>query len=363
MNNSYNRALPPELHSYPHPPVPQYQQIKKRSRCSRICCPCLARRKQNRRFFDEPYRPFVVPDEYFHRLEHMKSNGAAPMNTCCHHTMHHPVEQQTQTEIIVPQKSIEDITEVPFLGRRRSSVRFEDENQTAKASNEPTVVEKKMESIPIIKEEEEIQVTPLPDNPLERNVSFRNNEDDLWTTVTINAEQCVLVQSSHFNRLSLENSSHIDTSAGNIDNGVTAIQINNKTIEPILSEPVEVPIAPPPGLPPARVKHHRPTRIHHKTLPPPPPLPPPSRTLTTTSDDDCDLRNIKPVEEINAIVTDKYNYNSLSQALKSNVERLKSTFVLAQEKQSHYDRPKNIRTQIAQRSLQNFNVKDHSSDC
>ncbi|CAF0869297.1 unnamed protein product [Adineta ricciae] len=341
-----------ELYPYYHPSIPQYRQIKKRSCFQRLCCPCFRRRRRQRSFHEVYRPPYVIPDEYFHRLNHLRQNGSVSPNRCHHHSMRHPVEQQTQTDPSYQPKSIEPANQTPFVGRRRSSVRFEDETP-------PT-------PIPIIKEKVERKPEPVAENDLQRNVSFRNNEDDLWTTVTIDTKQSVPIQSSHFNRLSLENLSRINTSISNNDNGVTAIQINStpctesKQVEP---NEKEIP-APPPLLLPSlsattcsirnRQKPQicsKPLRTRYKS----PPVPP-SRTLTTSSEDDTDLRNIKPVEEINRLVADKYNYNDISKALKSNVERLKSTF-LAQENQSHYDKPRHIRSNAIQKT------REHSSDC
>ncbi len=302
------------------------------------------RRRRRERSFHEPYRPFVVPEEYYHRLNNLKQNGIVPTNLCQQHSMHQSVEQQTQTDSILQQKSIDEKSEIPFLGRRRSSVRFEDEISDKKPFSSP-----KIESIPIIKVEEEKSTSPVLENNtnLQRNVSFRNNEDDLWTTITINNEQSAPIQSSHYNRLTLENLSCIDTSIKNSNNGVTAIHVNGSTpIESVSYESIEkeIPSSPPPPPPPppqpqpqpsSKTTRHRPTTTHrHK-----PPPPPPSRSHTNSSEDEIDLPNIKPVEEINTIVANKYNYNDLSKALKSNVERLKNTFIHAQENQSLYDKP------------------------
>jgi hypothetical protein len=239
------------------------------------------------------------------------------------------------------------------LGRRRSSVRFEDEPPLVKPPEETTPAPK-TEPIPIVKnEEKEKTVTPAVENELQRNVSFRNNEDDLWTTITINTERSAPVQSSHFNRLTLENLSYIDTSISNNDNGVTAIHIGSRPIESIEKE-ISPPLPPPlPPQSPCKATRHRPTTHRHK-----PPPPPPSRCHTTTSEDDVDLRHIKPVEEINTIVADKYNYNDLSQALKSNVHRLKNTFINAQENQSISQQRKTHRPTLPQ----NSNLNIHSSD-
>lgn len=199
---------------------------------------------------------------------------------------------------------------------------------------------------------------------LQRNVSFRNNEDDLWTTITINTEQSSPIQSSHYNRLTLENLSTIDTSITNSNNGVTAIRVNSTPEESLSSEKIDAeehssspavvsspPPPPPPPLPqpPAKPIRHRSGINRNK-----PPPPAPSRSHTASSEDETDIRHIKPVEEIHTIVTDKYNYDNLSQALKSNVERLKTTFINAQEKQSIYDRPI---------SSKKSSASPHSSDC
>jgi hypothetical protein len=261
--------------------------------------------------------------------------------------MRQSVEQQTQTDLTPQRRSLDETNPIPFLGRRRSSVRFEDETPPAPQAT----------PIPIVKKEEEKPASPVvlenKNNELQRNVSFRNNEDDLWTTVTINKEQSAPIQSSHYNRLILENLSVIDTSIRNGENGVTAIHINSRPIEPVISEHVEKEIpAPPPPLtsPSLKITRHRSAINRHK-----PPPPPPSRCHTTSSEEETYLRHIKPVEEVNTLVTDKYNYNDLSKALKSNVERLKNTFIHAQEKQTtSYDKPTNIRSKLSE---------NHSSDC
>ncbi|CAF3350402.1 unnamed protein product [Rotaria socialis] len=355
-------TTPSELYPYNYPPIPQYRQIEKRSRFRRICCSCFSRRRRRRRrqpSIQEPYRPFVVPDEYFHRLNNLKQNGAVPPNLCYHHSMHHPVERQTQTDSLSQRKSIDEVNEMPYLPRRRSSVRFEDEIPLAKIVDVSPTTTPKTETIPIAKQDNEEAIAQTSNDNLERNVSFRNNEDDLWTTITVNADPGGLVQSSHFNRLSLENLSIVDTSMANTDNRVTAIQVNNMPMESTSPEPTEIEAVHPPQSS-SKVKSNR-----HKSIPPPPPLPSSmfSRSVTTSSEYDSDFRNIKPVEEIHAIVTDKYNYTNLSQALKSNVERLKTTFIHAQETQSHYDKPKNFRTKLSQKSFQNSNSKHHSSNC
>ena len=346
-----DREVTPELHPYYYPPVPQYRQIKKPSRFQRICCPCRHRRRRSRSFHD-PYQPFVVPEEYLNRLDHLKQNGTVPVNLCHRHSIHHPVEQQTQTDLSPRQLSIDETNDEPFLGRRRSSVRFEDELPLVKVPDKPPT-SPKIESIPVIKKEEET-IIPVPTTDLEQHVSFLNNEDDLWTTITINTEQSVPVQSSHFNRLSLENLSCVATSKPNSDNGITAIHVNSKPSE---SETTEKEISPP-VQPSSKTTRHRSASNRHK-----PPPPPPSRCHTTSSEDDADLRNIKPLEEINAIVADKYNYNELSQALKSNVNRLKNTFIHSQKNESIYDKPKTIRSTSSEQSLQKSNINNHSSDC
>ncbi len=342
-----------ELYPYYYPSIPQYRQIeKKRSLFHRICCPCFRRRRRRRdRSFYEPYRPYVVPEEYFHRLNHLKQNGTVPNNLCSRHSTPHPVEQHAQTDLIPQRKTID---ETPFLGRRRSSVRFEDETPLVKIPDEPSTSSTTKPTPIIIKKDEET-TSPVSENDLQRNVSFRNNEDDLWTTVTINAQPSVPIQSSHYNRLSVENSSFVNTSISNNDNGVTAIHVNSRPIEFVSSDVAEkeipLPPTPPPPPPPPKA-----TRIRSKP-------PPPSRSHTTSSEDDTYLRNIKPVEEINTLVAEKYNYNDVSQALKSNVERLKNTFIHAQETQSHYDKPKNTPRTLLKNSFENSNVNSHSSDC
>ncbi|CAF0796773.1 unnamed protein product [Rotaria sp. Silwood1] len=358
MNHTYHREFSPELYPYYYPPIPPYRQIEKRSRFQRICCPCFRRRHRS---YHESYRPFTVPEEYFHRLNYLKQNGTVPTNLCYRHSMYYPVEQQTQTDLIPQRKSIDETSETSFLGRRRSSVRFEDEIPLVKVPNDLSQ-SPKIESVSIdnnnnSNKENQETVIPVSENHLDRNVSFRNNEDDLWTTITVNTEQSVIIQSSHFNRLSLENLSVVDTSMSNNDNGVTAIHINSTPTESPSSEIVEQNILSP-SQPSFQVKQCRSTIKRYKPL-----LSSPSRSHTTSSEDDVDLHNIKPVEEIHAIVTDKYNYNNLSQALKSNVERLKNTFIHAQENQSHYDKPKNIRATLSQKSYQKSNITNHSSDC
>ncbi|CAF0849099.1 unnamed protein product [Rotaria sordida] len=367
MNYTYNREFSPELYPYYYPSIPQYRQIEKRSRFQRICCPCFHRccRRRSRprprprhQSFHESYRPFTIPEEYFHRLNHLKQNGTVPTNLCYRHSMYYPVEQQTQTDLISERKSMDETSEIPFIGRRRSSVRFEDEIPLVKIPDESST-SSKIETSSIKNEENEETINPIiSDNHLERNVSFRNNEDDLWTTITINTEQSVPIQSSHFNRVSLENLSIVDTSMSNCNNCITSIHINSKPSESISSESVEQDIISP-SEPYLKAKQHcSPIINRYKSLPSSS-----SRSHTPSSEDDIDLHNIKPVEEIHAIVTDKYNYNNLSQALKSNVERLKNTFTHVQENQSHYDKPKNIRTTLSSKSFQNSNIKNHSSDC
>lgn len=351
-----------EFSPYYYPPVPQYRQIKKQSRFQRLCCPCLRRnrrRRQPQRLIREPYRPYVVPEEYFHRLDHLKQMGTVPPTLCHRHSMHYPVDSETQTDLASPRRSVDQTaSETPFLGRRRSSVRFEDEVPAALRTKEPTAAP--------VPEQPEPSTAPTNDGELQRNVSFRNNEDDLWTTVTIDTKQSTPIQSSHFNRLAIENLSCINTSISNNDNGVTAIHISSPRSE---SPPADIPLPPP-----ASSLHA--ARNRSKPPPPPPPFPqmlvkstrtrykpPPSRTLTTSSEDDTDLRHIKPVEEINTLVADKYSYNDVSQALKSNVERLKNTFIHAQETQSHYDKPKIIRPTAPPQPYSPANGSRHSSDC
>jgi hypothetical protein len=278
--------------------------------------------------------------------------------------MHQSIEQQTQTDLTLQRKSADAINETPFLGRRRSSVRFEDETSLIK-----TPPPSKIQSIPIIKIEEEKPASSVlendnKNNSLQRNVSFRNNEDELWTTITINTEKTAPIQSSHYNRLTLENLSCIDTSITNGNNGVTAIHVNSTPIEFVSSEKVEKEISsssppppPPPPPPPqssSKTIRHRPSTHRHKAPPQPP-----SRSHTTSGEDDTVLRHKKSVKEINSIAADKYNYNDLSKALKSNVERLKNTFINAQEKSPPYDKPTNIRSSLSKHS----NTKDYSSDC
>ena len=246
---------------------------------------------------------------------------------------------------------------MPVFERRRSSVRFEDETPLGNISNGKTSISTKTESVSNVDNENEKTVTTASENQLERSVSFRNNEDDLWTTVTINTEQSVPVQSSHFNRLSLENLSIVDTSMLNNDNGVTAVHVNNKPTELTPSESAEEDISSP--LKSSFEMQQNRSTTHRYRSPSLKPLP----SHVTSSEDEHDLRHIKPVEEINALVTDKYNYNNLSRALKSNVERLKKTFIHAQENQIYCKEPQIITTILSHRSSQNSNTDNHSSDC
>jgi len=375
MDHKSDREFSPELYPYNYPPqIPEYRQIQKRSRFQRICCPCFRRRRRRRsrprlqRSFPEPYQPYVIPNEYYHRLNNLKQNGTVPTNLCQKHSMHQPIEKQTQTDLTLQRKSNDGTNETPFLGRRRSSVRFEDETSLIK-----TPSSSKIQSIPIIKIEQAKEQEEKPassvlendnkNNSLQRNVSFRNNEDELWTTITINTEKSAPIQSSHYNRLTLENLSYIDTSITNGNNGVTAIHVNSTPIESVSSEKVEKEISssfpppPPPPPPPqssSKTIRHRPSTHRHKAPPQPP-----SRSYTTSGEDDTVLRHKKPIEKINPIASDKYNYNDLSKALKSNVERLKNTFINAQEKSPPYDKPNNIRSTLSK----NSNTKDYSSDC
>jgi len=336
-------------------PIPQYRHIEKRSCFQRFCCPCLRRRRQRSKpLFHQsfPPQPYYIPDEYYHRLNQLQQTRTVPLNTSHRRPINQSIERQTQTTNDCDGDDNDDPS--TFLGRRRSSVRFEDET--------------KPEIIPVIKEEEQ-EEEPKPESPkLERNVSFRNNEDDLWTTITINSDQSQTIQSSHYNRINLENLTTINTSVTNIDTGITAIRINSTSVEsPTVkknendySSPVSLqistppppapPLPPPPllRLSPSKAIRHRPSARHK--LPPPPP----SRCFTTSSEDDMIVRRIKPVETINTLINTTYNYNDVSQALKSNVQRLKSTFLAAQENQSIYDKPAN---------LHSSNIEVHSSDC
>lgn len=366
MDYTSNREFSPELYPYYYPPIPQYQQIKKRSRFRRICCPCLGRRRP-KRILQQTYRPFVIPEEYYHRVDHLKQSGTLPGSTRSQHSIHQPVEQQTQTDA----NQSETNNEIPFLGRRRSSVRFEDEMTLTKTPDQQTSSSLKIDPTPIIKEDEKAnRSSPVENTNLQRNVSFRNNEDDLWTTITIHTDRSAPTQSSHYNRLIVENLSSIDTSIRNNENGVTAIHINNlpvtspsppppcESIERETSFSPPTPPLPPPPPPPlpspptCKATRYRPITTHRSKPPPPPPA---SRSHTTSSEDETSFHRIKPVEEINPLMMNKYNYNDLSRALKCNVARLKNTFINAQEKQSSHFQDPNIRSS----SL----PENHSSNC
>lgn len=242
-----------------YPPVPEYRQIRKESRCRRICCPCFSRRRSSR----EISRQIILPDTYFHPTTIGQRNSPVNVNLCDQHQVKSSssVERSSQTE---------NVEETVFPGRRRSSVRFEDE----------------------IPAEEETKTDDQSFN-LHRNVSFRNNEDDLWTTVTINScEPSSLIQSSHFNRLAIENS--IPTGPI-VENGVTAIKIINEPVEQVevIPEPIE------------------PEEIFIEK--------------------NIEIEKIKPIEEIRTLLTNRYDYKEVSTALKSNVARLKQNFSLTIE--------------------------------
>ena len=291
---------------------------------------------------------------------------------------YHPVERQTQTDANTPRSSIDATSDVPFQGRRRSSVRFEDEARLVTVTQpSPVVVKVNSASSTTTTDDEVKQDEPVKvEEDLHRAVSFRNNEDDLWTTITINAEGSIPTQSSHFNRLSLENLSIIDTCIQNGETGITAIHVNSsRSARTLSSDPSETMISsadlPSPISPvtsPFTPKRYRTTASVGHCEPAPTLLP---HAHSMVHDDDTDLRHIKPVEEINAIVADKYNYDNLSQALKSNVQRLKNTFIQAHENQPHYDRPKNLRmfatatitTTTTDGSSRNGEVRHRASDC
>lgn len=326
------------------------------------------RRQRRTRTFQQTYHPFVIPEEYYHRVDHLKQSGTLPGNPCPQHSIHSPVEQQTQTDV----NQSDEKNEMPFLGRRRSSVRFEDEMTLTKTSDQPNSSSSTIDPTPIIKEEEKgNRSSPVEITNLQRNVSFRNNEDDLWTTITIHSDRSAPpIQSSHYNRLIVENLSSVDTSIRNNENGVTAIHINNQPMTcpspPPSLESIEIetsfspptpPLPPPPPPPPLpspptyKASQYRPVTTHRPRPPPPAPA---SRSHTTSSDDERNFHRIKPVEEINPLMMNKYNYNDLSRALKSNVERLKTTFLNAQEKQSSHVQGPNIRSSLPE---------NHSSNC
>ena len=220
-----------------------------------------------------------------------------------------------------------------------------------KSDSQSTVVEvEEKETAP------EVEVAPK-DNGLQRNVSFRNNEDDLWTTVTINAERSTPVQSSHFNRLTLENLSSVDTALVNNENGVTAIHITSTLMPSTSPDGFHTP--PSPSKPmasfvPSRYRRAPVATTRAKLS---------SRSYTPSSEEESDLHHIKPVEEIQAIGTAKYNYNDLSEALKSNVQRLKKTFIHPEDADSHYDRPSNLRLNAANNLVRTSPLERRSSDC
>ena len=289
---------------------------------------------------------------------------------------YHPVERQTQTDANTPRSSIDGTSDPPFQGRRRSSVRFEDEARLVTVT-QPSLVVVKVGSASSTADDEIKQDEPVKvEEDLHRAVSFRNNEDDLWTTITINAEGSIPTQSSHFNRLSLENLSIIDTCIQNGETGITAIHVNSRSVRTLSADPSEamisstdLPLPISPVASPFTPKRYR-TMASVGHCEPAPTLLPHAHAMV--HDDDTDLRHIKPVEEINAIVADKFNYDNLSQALKSNVQRLKNTFVQAHENQPHYDRPRNLRMFAATPSSSSITtdassrtseVRHRASDC
>ena len=171
--------------------------------------------------------------------------------------------------------------------------------------------------------------------------------------MTIKAEAST---SSHFHRLAVDhhfspNTTSIPAISPITDNGITAIRVNSQSN---IDEYIEssLPPTPPPPPPISSMISNRYQRISSRQ-------PFPARSFTPSSEDDGDLHHIKPVEEIQAIVTDKYNYNDVSEALKSNVQRLKKTFLPTSNQSSHYDRPKNLRIP----SIRTLNSEHHVSDC
>ena len=317
-----------------YPVVPQYRQIKRPSRCRRFCCPCFPRRSPK-----ETYRPFVLPEEYFQRTTLPQSSSSTANNICEHHQKHSSVERAAQTDSqLSPTANDQSKEQSTFPGRRRSSVRFEDEIPFVQQSDVPSIKDDQTH--------EPLKPSDQSESDLKRNVSFRDNEDDLWTTVTIKAEPSSSIQSSHFNRLIVENLSSIDTLSPSTEKSITAIQITNKSIEDSTFSDESLPPPPPSLIVTSHVRRTR-TKVNR-----PPTVP--SRSHTSTSEDDLDFDRIKPVEEIQTIATDKYNYNDLSAALKSNVARLKKSFSSSTDSNpSDNGGHKNLR----------INSMRHSSDC
>ena len=359
--NLYNRTVPSELYPYYHPPIPQYRQLKKPSRLRRFCCPCL---RPRRRFVNEPYRPFVVPEEHYHHPNTPRPHETVPANLCSQHSMQ--LQQSAERTMPVdpppPHTTIDQPSEGVFPGRRRSSVRFEGDPPLAPPPQSTNIVsvvpknEPEPEVTEVKEKAPEVEVVPK-DSGLQRNVSFRNNEDDLWTTVTINAERSSPVQSSHFNRLTLANLSSIDTSLATTDNGITAIHITSTLIPLPPTEAFQVPSSPSKTMSsfvPSRYRRSPAVSTRSKLS---------ARSYTPSSEEDSDLHHIKPVEEIQEIATNRYNYNDMSEALKSNVERLRKTFVESGESPAHYDRPSNLRLNGANNLVRTSGLERRSSEC
>jgi hypothetical protein len=305
-----------------------------------------------------------MPEEYFHRLPPaVKHDQTMPNSVYSHRFIRqsHPVEQAEHTDLASQRSMSVQSSEHPFPERRRSSVRFEDELPNAKAPPEVPVVTQN-DTITSLKEQKESLSSSI-DTELERHVSFRNNEDDLWTTITIKSEHPTLVQASHFNRLTLENLSCVDTSIPNNHNGVTAIQITSAST-PLGSDDVfessvsSADIYSSSRLPPVSKstctseQQRRSTSNTRK-------MTHASHSHTLSGQGVSHPNHIKSVKELQTVVIDKYNYSDLSEALKSNVQRLRKTFIQDSSSTIHNDRQRKLRIH----SVVTTDMNSHSSNC
>ncbi|CAF0913375.1 unnamed protein product [Didymodactylos carnosus] len=398
---------------------PVVRRIQRQRSCFeyfRECFTCFRHRDVPQLIEAENYMPFYIPDEYFdrpnyfhsHPIEwHLHDDLTLNRPLCKRHSVHRysniddnellreqkSLRQKTQaiSHLNSPRDSVTSVASpddfVPkqeYLHRRRSSVHFKDEQ----ASNKEIVSDKSTET------KQEIQ----------GEVACRNNEDDIWTTVTIGQE--TTTQSGHFNRLSLEN---VTIVSENNDHVLDIPKIDTydsthlrDTCESLLPFPDEFDV---------KVNQHQPFNSHkmntnfstknsHKSLShikkqfdslspkqksPSPSvsniihdnktrslkklnkiddrqeqsqtdtlftlpannnsllLSPKHQNVDDNSSSSSYLNEIKPFEEINT--EGRYNYIDLAETLKSNVQRLRNTFVTIKQRENNNNNNNNTKQQ------------------
>ncbi|CAF1081048.1 unnamed protein product [Didymodactylos carnosus] len=366
------------------------------------CFSCFRHRNVPQLIEAENYTPFYIPDEYFDRLNYLRSNPAErylcrdftlDRPLCKQHSTNRqsdlPIHDQELLKQKIPQQksqststlnsqrdnatstvSSDDVVpEQNYLHRRRSSVYFEDEKAPSKETESDKPSETKQE--------------------LPQEVSCRNNEDDIWTTVTISQE--ITTQSGHFNRLSFENVAIIPTNNLDIpdkvdERDITQVHVTSEALLPFPEEFNKEVSQQQPSENNNKSNNKFSIENSHKSFPhtmkqfnslsqqksltanisydnktrafktednqqqaqtiasfTPPSnnnsllLSPKQQTIDDNSSSSY-INEIKSFEEIDT--GGKYNYNDLAETLKSNVQRLRNTFLV--DKQTENDSVKQL---------------------